>query len=175
MLVAESNLEVEYLLTIANKAECTWLDDTCVDRTHVNFVELLALHLVEWVAVHRRIAVATVKREAQRLEPRVVVERYAVELVHLALEGVERLVYSRKRCQARSVVVGNERGDEHIALLVVEQQHIELQSVLNLGSEVVTYVVTLLGHSLLQIVVELNILYNRYIGQSYGRSGILCS
>ena len=38
MLVAECNLEVEHLLAITYKAEGTWLDNACVDRTHVHFV-----------------------------------------------------------------------------------------------------------------------------------------
>ena len=78
MLITQGYLEVEHLLTIADEAEGTWLDDTRVDRTYVNLVKLLTLDSVEGVALHCRLLVATIERKAQRLEPWVTIEGHRV-------------------------------------------------------------------------------------------------
>ena len=79
-------------------------------RAHIHLVELIALDSVEWVVVHRRLLITAVVAKAQGLKPRVAVELDAVKLIHLALEGVELLMYGSERCQALlGVVVGLER------------------------------------------------------------------
>ena len=153
VLIAKRYLEVENLLAIADEAEGTWLDDTCMDRAHIYLVKLLTLNGIEGVALHCRLLIAAVEREAQGLEPWVAIEGHGIELENLALKGVELLVYGSERCEALGVVVGHERGDEHLTRLVVEQNHVELKTRLVLRCKVVCNMVASVGHTLLKVVI----------------------
>jgi hypothetical protein len=47
MLIAERNLQVKDLLTVALETEMSWLDDAGVDRTDRDLVNLLSFHSVK--------------------------------------------------------------------------------------------------------------------------------
>src|SRR4051812_43685102 len=94
MLVAEMNLEMMHLLAQAAESEAARLDDAGVDRADGHLVHLLALDLVEGIAVasHRARML-----EADRLEPGVPGNTDAMLLVKLALEAVHEGMRGRER------------------------------------------------------------------------------
>ncbi len=175
MLVSESYFEMKHLFAVADEAECARLDDAGMDRSDIDLVQRAAAHLVERIGVHSGILVASVPRKAQGLAPRVAVETYPVELVHLTLEDMERRMNGRERRHALlGVVVGNERRYHDRRLPIVEQQQEEAQPLGGLGGEVVSRVVALVAHTLREIVIEVDIVDRRYIFECNRRCGVAC-
>ena len=78
MLIAQCYLQMQHILSIAHEAECSGLNNTCMDGAYVYLVQRLSLDGVEWIVVHRRVAVAAVKGEAQGLIPRHGVELHVI-------------------------------------------------------------------------------------------------
>ena len=104
-----------------------------------------------------------------------VVEVYAIKLVHLALEGVERGVQCCERAETLlRVVVGLERGDKHLCRGVVEQQQIESQPRLDLRGEVVSHVVAAIVHTLRKVGIKCLVINLRDVGKGNRRCRIVC-
>ena len=49
VLISKLNLKVHNLLTITNKAEMTGFNNSCMDGTDTNLVQLFAFDFVKWV------------------------------------------------------------------------------------------------------------------------------
>ncbi len=166
---------MKHLFAVADEAECARLDDAGMDRSDIDLVQRAAAHLVERIGVHSGVLVASVPRKAQWLAPRVAVETYPVELVHLTLEDMERRMNGRERRHALlGVVVGNERRYHDRRLPIVEQQQEEAQPFGGLGGEVVSRMVALVAHTLREIVIEVDIVDRRYIFECNRRCGVAC-
>ena len=113
-------------------------------------------------------------RRSQGLVPGHRVEAHAVTLGYVALEGVRGGAQRRERGQWRLVVVSHrERRDEYLVVGVVEQYDVETQPLALLAGEVVCQVVSLLRQAVGQIVVQFAVRQLGYVGQRYGRRGVV--
>jgi hypothetical protein len=122
MLVAQGNLEVEDVLSVALKSEVTGLDDPGMNGADCDLVNLVPLDAIEihdtgdrnvalW-SLPRVVSFAPRTNEAHRLEPRMPVGHDAPLFRDITLEQVHLRTFRRHRREAVTLEHGDGDFDE---------------------------------------------------------------
>ena len=175
MLITERDLEVQHLLAITDKAERSRLDDTRVNRAHIDLVQRRTLHLIEGILVNRTTTTRTTRRRTQRLIPRHTVVADTPALSHIALEGVHCGELLGQRGQLLVIVIDIVRSHLDCVLLIVQNQAPHTQtSLLDRHTEVVRHVARGVAQSLAHGLEKFGIRERRNLAQVDSRAIVIC-